>query len=322
MPRRHRSATTARSARPSRHITPSSTTSFVAPRATKAAAEDLLQEAFLRLTREVDAGRTPEHVRGWLYRVASNLAISRGRRRTTAFDWMSRYGRHSLGEDVESPEAGVLARERTSAIDTVLATLPTEARTALLLSADGFSGEEIAAAIGRSHARHPDPAVADPGAGPSRARAARRRPMTTVHDEFLELAAASIDFELSADRARCAGRSPCRLHPVPTPGHGARGRPACDGAIAFVRPRARSVDQVRGRIHRSGRPARPPLRLLAVAAILVLLAAAAFTVGAEILRRERDRDLSVVPPTAPIESPLSSPGPNAAWQRVPSSMSS
>lgn len=115
------------------------------------AAEDLLQEAFLRLTSEVEAGRTPEHVRGWLYRVASNLAISRGRRRTTAFAWMGRHGRQSLGDDVESPEAGVLARERTSAIDTVLATLPTEARTALLLSADGFSGEEIAAAIGRSH---------------------------------------------------------------------------------------------------------------------------------------------------------------------------
>jgi len=115
------------------------------------AAEDLLQEAFLRLTREVDAGRTPGHVRGWLYRVASNLAISRGRRRTTAFEWMGRYGRQSLGEDVESPEAGALARERTFAIETVLATLSAEARTALLLSADGFNGEEIAAAIGRSH---------------------------------------------------------------------------------------------------------------------------------------------------------------------------
>jgi RNA polymerase sigma-70 factor (ECF subfamily) len=115
------------------------------------AAEDLLQEAFLRLTREVDAGRTPEHVRGWLYRVASNLAISRGRRRTTAFAWIGRYGRESVGDDIESPEAGVLARERTFLLDTILATLPTEARTALLLSADGFSGEEIAAAIGRSH---------------------------------------------------------------------------------------------------------------------------------------------------------------------------
>src|SRR3954454_14385782 len=115
------------------------------------AAEDLLQEAFLRLTREVDANRTPEHVRGWLCRVASNLVISRGRRRTTAFAWIGRYGRESVGEDVDSPEAGVLARERTFAIDTVLATLSTEARTALLLSADGFSGEEIATAIGRSH---------------------------------------------------------------------------------------------------------------------------------------------------------------------------
>src|SRR6187401_3158249 len=104
----------------------------------ESAAEDLLQEAFLRLTREVDAGRTPEHVRGWLYRVASNLAISRGRRQTTAFAWIGRYGRESMGDDIDSPEAGVLARERTFAIDSILATLSTEARTALLLSADGF----------------------------------------------------------------------------------------------------------------------------------------------------------------------------------------
>jgi RNA polymerase sigma-70 factor (ECF subfamily) len=115
------------------------------------AAEDLLQEAFLRLTREVDAGRMPEHVRGWLYRVATNLAISRGRRRMTVLDWMSRYGRRALEGVAESPEAGVLARERSSAIETVLGRLPADARTALLLSADGFSGEEIAAAIGRSH---------------------------------------------------------------------------------------------------------------------------------------------------------------------------
>ena len=64
----------------------------------------------------------------------------------------NRYGRSEQEDDVESPEAGVLARERTSAIDAVLATLHVDARTALLLSADGFSGEEIAATIGRSHA--------------------------------------------------------------------------------------------------------------------------------------------------------------------------
>ena len=37
------------------------------------AAEDRHQETFLRLTNEVDAGRTPDHVRGWLYRVASKV---------------------------------------------------------------------------------------------------------------------------------------------------------------------------------------------------------------------------------------------------------
>jgi len=45
----------------------------------------------------------------------------------------------------------VLGRERTAALDAALATLPADARTALLLSAEGFSGEEIAAAISRSH---------------------------------------------------------------------------------------------------------------------------------------------------------------------------
>jgi RNA polymerase sigma-70 factor (ECF subfamily) len=117
----------------------------------EAAAEDLLQEAFLRLTKEVDAGRTPDHLRGWLYRVASNLAISRGRRRVTALDWMSRYGRRAAEETFDSPETDILARERSSALDAAMATLPAETRTALLLSADGFTGEEIAEAIGRSH---------------------------------------------------------------------------------------------------------------------------------------------------------------------------
>lgn len=116
------------------------------------AAEDLLQETFLRLTKEVEAGRSPEHLRAWLYRVATNLAISRGRRASTAIAWLTMYGRPASAAHVDSPESDVLAREGRSVLDAALAVLPTDARTALLLSADGFSGEEIAAAIGRSHA--------------------------------------------------------------------------------------------------------------------------------------------------------------------------
>ncbi len=136
--------------------------------------------------------------------------------------------------------------------------------------------------------------------------------MTTLHDEFLELAAASIDFELSeTERAALAAHLadciPCRRRVM--------GLEADQRAVAQLPSFALapgSVDQVRGRIHRADSPARPPLRLLAIAAMLALLAAAAFTVGAELLRRDRDRDLSVVPPTTPIESPLSSPGPDAS----------
>ena len=61
------------------------------------AAEDLVQETFLRLTAEVRQGRVPDNVRAWLYRVASNLAISRGRRVATALRWLSRYGAAMTG---------------------------------------------------------------------------------------------------------------------------------------------------------------------------------------------------------------------------------
>jgi DNA-directed RNA polymerase specialized sigma24 family protein len=54
--------------------------------------------------------------------------------------------------DAESPESELLGRERASTLDAALAALPADARSALLLSAQGFSGEEIATAIGRSHA--------------------------------------------------------------------------------------------------------------------------------------------------------------------------
>jgi DNA-directed RNA polymerase specialized sigma24 family protein len=62
---------------------------------------------------------------------------------------MSRFGR--TGGSAESPESDVLDRERSAGLDAVLADLPADVRTALLLSAQGFSGEEIAQAIGRSN---------------------------------------------------------------------------------------------------------------------------------------------------------------------------
>jgi RNA polymerase sigma-70 factor, ECF subfamily len=118
-----------------------------------ATAEDLLQETFARLLTEYRAGRSPEVLLPWLYRVASNLVISRGRRLRSALRWLTvERARTGAIDGVESPELSVLRRERTDDLDRTLRVLQADARVALLLSADGFSGREIAAAIGRSEA--------------------------------------------------------------------------------------------------------------------------------------------------------------------------
>ena len=116
-------------------------------------AEDLLQEAYVRLLREARAGRMPDQPRPWLYRVASNLAVSRGRRVLSARRWFERFGiaEHRAAR-AESPEGRVLRHEAVDDLDDVLARLDPHARAALLLAAEGFSGREIAVAIGRSEA--------------------------------------------------------------------------------------------------------------------------------------------------------------------------
>jgi RNA polymerase sigma-70 factor (ECF subfamily) len=110
-------------------------------------AEDLVHESFLRLIVEVEAGREPLNVRAWLYRVIANLAVSRARRAAVA--------QKQLGELLDrrtegGPEPQFLEQERRSDLDVVLAELGADARTALLMAANGFSGIEIAEAIGRS----------------------------------------------------------------------------------------------------------------------------------------------------------------------------
>lgn len=114
-------------------------------------AEDLLQDTFVRLAREARAGRTPEQVRPWLYRVAGNLVVSRARRVLSARRWFDRIGVPQHREAVaEAPERRLLDREAFADLDGVLKHLQPDARTALLLAAEGFTGHEIAMAIGRS----------------------------------------------------------------------------------------------------------------------------------------------------------------------------
>ena len=112
------------------------------------AAEDLVQESFLRLVREVQAGRPPDNIRAWLYRVCANLATSRGRRATIATRYLPFLASREVGE---TPEARHLRLELGAELTSALADLSADERTGLLLSAGGFHGPEIADVIGRSH---------------------------------------------------------------------------------------------------------------------------------------------------------------------------
>jgi RNA polymerase sigma-70 factor (ECF subfamily) len=114
-------------------------------------AQDLLQDAYLRLTREARAGRTPDNIRAWLYRVGANLAVSRGRRITTALHGLVQLATAAgAGRTEDAPEVGYIQREGRAALAGVLADLRPDARAALLLASEGFNGAEIAAAIGRT----------------------------------------------------------------------------------------------------------------------------------------------------------------------------
>jgi RNA polymerase sigma-70 factor (ECF subfamily) len=114
-------------------------------------ASDVVQESFLKLVREINAGRPPSNPRPWLYRVAANQAISRARRVSVAARWKtvleSRHKRDSPG-----PETEYLAGEASRGMHAALAELSADERTGLILAAQGFSGAEIAISIGRSQA--------------------------------------------------------------------------------------------------------------------------------------------------------------------------
>jgi RNA polymerase sigma-70 factor (ECF subfamily) len=111
------------------------------------AAEDAVAEAFARLVAEVRAGRTPDTIEAWLFRVCGNLILSRGRRTSVA--------RRALGRLVDrgaarSPEDAAIERETDSELLAALGRLGRDARVALLLAAQGLSAAEVGGAIGRT----------------------------------------------------------------------------------------------------------------------------------------------------------------------------
>jgi RNA polymerase sigma-70 factor (ECF subfamily) len=110
-------------------------------------AEDLAQDAFVRLAIEVRSDRVPDDAGAWLHRVGWNLAMSRGRHRSVVD---RRFGELPRPDAVAPPERMAINRESRAAIQGALGTLSDVERDAVLLTASGYRGVEVADEIGRS----------------------------------------------------------------------------------------------------------------------------------------------------------------------------
>ena len=120
--------------------------------------------------------------------------------------------------------------------------------------------------------------------------------MTTIHDEFLELAAAAIDFELSEPERIALARhlddcAVCRRRAI---GINADQRAVIAMPRLVLSPA--EAQTIRARVVRRQPVPRSTMRMLAIAAVVAALIVGAAVVGAQLVRRI-DRDFSEVSPT-------------------------
>ncbi len=116
-------------------------------------AEDITQEAFLRLFLHWSAGKSiaADSMRSWIFRVAHNLAIDRARgakflRELDSAPYLP--VSLELADKSPTPEQTAIERERFAAVRNGLALLSKQERHCLYLRAEGFSYREIADILG------------------------------------------------------------------------------------------------------------------------------------------------------------------------------
>ena len=105
-------------------------------------AEDLAQETFARAV-----ATPPNNPRPWLFAVALNLVREDGRRSVTRGRRLELY-RSETDHPADGPDTELERKEDSARVRAALATLNDRDREALLLKAEGFDYDEIAATLG------------------------------------------------------------------------------------------------------------------------------------------------------------------------------
>jgi RNA polymerase sigma-70 factor, ECF subfamily len=111
-------------------------------------AEDIVQETFFALFCHLRMERSRENLRGWLFRVAHNLAL---KRRTSNRRYESEAD-HAIEplDPQPSAEEQVLFSQRRSRLLAVVEALPEQDQRCLYLRAEGLKYREIAQVLGIS----------------------------------------------------------------------------------------------------------------------------------------------------------------------------
>lgn len=114
-------------------------------------ADELTQEAFLKLYRELRSGTDIRDVRLWLLRVAHNSAISRYRsqQRVTALDYPEWEELANTRPDPDpSPEQSLLEQERYNGVRRAMSRLNSQERQVLDLRLAGLGYRQIGEVLG------------------------------------------------------------------------------------------------------------------------------------------------------------------------------
>ncbi|MCI0417958.1 MAG: sigma-70 family RNA polymerase sigma factor [Acidobacteria bacterium] len=124
---------------------------FVCVLGDTAEAEDLTQEAFLRLYRHWRQGQKVDDARAWVFRVAHNLAIDHQRKRNLVEPldeeaWQKVCERNA--DPSPNAEQQILQREQEGKVQAVLRQLSPQERECLNLRAEGLTYREIANVLG------------------------------------------------------------------------------------------------------------------------------------------------------------------------------
>jgi RNA polymerase sigma-70 factor, ECF subfamily len=111
--------------------------------------EDIIQEVFLSLFRHLQLGRSRSNLRGWVFRVAHNLALKyrNGKRRQQArLDPDSSLVEIHL-DPATNPEEQLVDIQRQKQLLSIVRALPEQDQWCLYLRAEGLRYREIAKAL-------------------------------------------------------------------------------------------------------------------------------------------------------------------------------